>query len=533
MSTHPQLPSGASETAGDAGFAMFHDRAWLTDPLRALLIPLLATCAAAAPLALLRRVTGEPLGYALLLALLAAVEGAWSTRRLGRPEWRDRRGLLYRSGEVTVVILLVRLVSLAISGVPLPADPTAGPLAAPGFLLDIQFLGLATVTLLAWGLGISITSDFAELAIRPDEMAAHAARDSSRRAFLPTSRSEIVARLTARWGWGAVLLVLCAGMTRVVTRGASESGLPLVVRGTDLAPDLLLAVPAYFAIGLLLLSDARLAYLRGAWYNQNIAASPQVSARWRPTAAIMLLAAALLAALLPLGSAGRPGWLLQLVLMLFVQVAWLILVLFGGLLALLLYPLQLLLPSGAGRPELPEPLQLPPAPPTLAPPSWLGAALSWSLVIAVVLYLLSAYLRAQGWSAASLRWVRPWSTILPRRFRLPRVRWRLRSRRSGSGSRPSPSLWPLALRGRARVRYLYLQALRRAGQLGVPRPPASTPAEHLAALEDAWPEAGEDAGALTEAFARARYAPAPAGEGDVRAAERAWRGLRRVLRRRG
>jgi len=86
-------------------FADFHDTGWRTGLFRALLIAVLAASAVAAPAAVLRLLMSWRMVYLLPLALSAALLGVFDTVRLGRPDWRDRRGLVFRLGEVLLLLV--------------------------------------------------------------------------------------------------------------------------------------------------------------------------------------------------------------------------------------------------------------------------------------------------------------------------------------------------------------------------------------------------------------------------------------------
>jgi len=90
LNTNEQLPKPS--------YLDFQDRPWTSGLLRPLLISLLAASVPAGPLAVLRALTPWRLGYALPVFFLAALEGVYSTLQLGRPTWRDRRGLGFRLG---------------------------------------------------------------------------------------------------------------------------------------------------------------------------------------------------------------------------------------------------------------------------------------------------------------------------------------------------------------------------------------------------------------------------------------------------
>ncbi len=96
MNTEPDTTGARSRRKSD--YRDFFDAPWVGSLFRPMLIALVAASLVAGPVALLRVAgTTWQLGYVLPFALLAALEGVYSTLRLGRPNWRDRRGLVFRS----------------------------------------------------------------------------------------------------------------------------------------------------------------------------------------------------------------------------------------------------------------------------------------------------------------------------------------------------------------------------------------------------------------------------------------------------
>ena len=81
------------------------------------------------------------------------------------------------------------------------------------------------------------------------------------------------------------------------------------------------------------------------------------------------------------------------------------------------------------------------------------------------------------------------------------------------------------------MRYLYLQALGRAAERGLARPPHRTPLEFARDLEAHLPDAGEDVQALTEAFVDARYTPRDIAPSEAQTAQTAWQRLMEALRK--
>ena len=334
----------------------------------------------------------------------------------GRPQWRDRRGLLLRLAELATILLVLRLAIWTFStGLPGPAQ-LALWLAQPAAILDDQFLAVGVLLILAWGLAIGVTADFLELAIQPDEYAAYEAHVGTRAAAnngpsRARSRLETVAQFAWRWGWGGVLLVACAALSRTSLGLGGPNGVIFTITGANLPLDIVVALLCYFVAGLILLSEGRLAVLRGRWYNQGIAVMPGVLKRWHLGSVLIILLVALVAALLPLGRTGPLATALEYVLDLMVLVGQFVLAVLFFLFTVLLWPLSFLFRSAneqtPARPpprlEIPPPQQI-----NTHLPAWLGGAIYWALILAVLAYLLLSYLNAHGLLAGLRRgnWLR-------------------------------------------------------------------------------------------------------------------------------
>ncbi len=370
--------------------ADFRDVGWQTGIFRGVAIAVLAGSIVVAPVAVLDAITGWRLDYLLPLALLVAAEGVISTRRLGRPEWRDRRGAAFRLGEIVMIVLVARLAVWVFSlGWPdlaqwraLLLDPTA--------ILDGQFVVAAVSLGVVWALAISVQADFDDLAIQPDEVAArevHEWGDSRTylRVFRPVARGEIFRRLLTRWAWGGLPLVLFTGLSRLTIAQDARGIFRLGLQGMGLPQGVLWGLLGYFLAGLLLLSDARLAVLRGRWYNERVEISKPLLRRWHWLGFLVLAGIAVLALLLPLGPveplARAVEWLVLSVFRLVVFFMMLV----SFLLSVLLRWLGL-----SEAEEVPEPEEMTPtAPPSMAEatalaslPDWLMGAVVWLIVAA-------------------------------------------------------------------------------------------------------------------------------------------------------
>jgi Domain of unknown function (DUF4129) len=529
--------------------ADFRDIGWRTGVFRALLIAVLATGATSAPVALLRILTPWRMAYLLPLAFLAALIGIFDTVRLGRPDWRHRRGLVFRMGEVVLLLVLAQITIWSVA--------TGWP-SAPEFVVWLrhpdafpagQLVATGLLMLGSWWLAVLVTGDFLELAIQPDEVAARESHGwgvtrSQWRVFRPVGRDEIVGRFARRWVWGGVVLVTLAALSGLSVTQDARDILRFSFSPMGLLPDVVVGLLCYFLAGLLLLSDARLAVLRGRWYNEDVKISPGVMRYWHITGLLMILIVAGAALLLPLGSTDWLGQALEWVIALAMRIVMALLLLLSLLMSLLLYPFRFLLKPGGDEPigVLPRPtLDLPTQ--TEAAnrlPDWLGGAVFWIAVAVVGGYLLAVYLRAHGrlpgLGDPRLLRLRLWwrgrrsriEHTVQQRVAALRVR-RGRSRSGGSSSAIRPMRMGDLL-PRAQVRRLYLEALRWAGERGLQRPPHRTPLEFADDLDANWPDAEPDVQVLTQAFMEARYTARDIAPIEARRAQNAWQRLMATLR---
>ncbi len=295
-------------------FADFHDTGWRTGFFRALLIAVLAASAVAAPAAVLRLLMSWRMVYLLPLALSAALLGVFDTVRLGRPDWRDRRGLVFRLGEIMLLLVVAQIVIWSsAAGWPTGAE-IARWLRHPGVFFTGELVATGLLLLSAWGLAVLVTGDFLDLAIQPDEVAARESHEwgdtrSQWRVFRPVGRGEIVGRFAQRWVWGGVILVMLAALSGLSMTQDAASILKFSFSRPGLPPDVVAGLLCYFLSGLLLLSDARLAVLRGRWYNEGVEVAPGVMRRWHAIGTLMVLGSSCGRPVIAVGFHGlaRPG----------------------------------------------------------------------------------------------------------------------------------------------------------------------------------------------------------------------------------
>ena len=541
------------EAGTNRDYAEWQDGPWLQSLFRPLLIAVVATSFMAGALAVLSYLSSEPLGYVLPLAFLSTIEGVWRPRQLGRPAWRDRRGLAFRLGELGLIIVAARLAEWLFStGLP-TAGTIYGWLRQPLSFFDPQFVLTAALLALGWGYAVRMTSDLSELGIQAYEYAARVTRlkslASADRPYRAGGRSELLQGFMLRWAWGGLLLVILASTTRISAQMEPGSGLRFNVLQSGLPFGTLLPLICYFVAGFLLLSQARLAALRGNWYNEDIAVAPSILRRWQILGVLLVLLVAGVAGMLPLGSTTGLSNILSFFLGLLIQVFYFLVALILMLFGLLLLPFQFLFRQGqVPPPDFSQILrdQVPTQQEAVRRlPEWLGGAVFWTVLALVVGYLVISYLNAHGvsgtgWGAGwerlrywwRARWARLRGAVMQARSALRvRLAANLPPLPSASGLR-ARIIRPGSLPPRERVRYFYLSTLRRAAQRGIERPAHKTPLEFVGDLRQQWPDADEDLEALTQAFVDARYDNDPIVPEQAREVQPVWRRLMHILGRR-
>ncbi len=273
----------------------------------------------------------------------------------------------------------------------------------PVAILDGQFFFFGIWIVMAWGLAIGITGDFLDLALQPDEIAAHDSHAwgesrSEARAGRATSRGDILGRFAARWMVGGFVLVLFASLSQV-DLGLSDGGrIRIGLSGLGLSAELVIALLCYFLAGLLLISQGRLAVLRGRWFNQDVDVQPIVLQRWQTNSLLAVLLVGLVAALLPMGTTSWLSMAIETVLALFMRLMYLLFFLLVALLTFLLWPLRFLFQSRSESPaEQMQPLAIPTQTEAVSRlPDWLGGAVLWIVIALVIAYFGLTYLNAHG-----------------------------------------------------------------------------------------------------------------------------------------
>jgi hypothetical protein len=472
------------------------DSLWLNSLLRPALITLLVGCINVAFVAFMAQAwPAMPATLTWLLLVLAGVGGivgGYSATLLFQPEQRSRRFWGYRLAEFGLLLFVTRLIMWGVvDGWPdwqlmlyQPADA----------LFSLSFVLALFVTLIAWGVSSSMTQQFLEMGLKPDELMERGsglynpfALDSR----MGSDRQAMLNSFIGQWIGGGIFLLLLTAGSRV--ESVAQRGQPFLALSRQPVDGLVIGASVfYFLLGLVLVGIGRLAVLRARWQIEGIPGGERVIARWPLYTLILLAGVGGVALLLPMGSTFWLGRILAGLITGIYLVIYALFSLFMGLLGAL-FP--------AGEIEEPEemtiPLEMPP--PEAMPsgtvfelPAWIGGAFFWLVIVLILGYGAYIYFSGKGFSLA---WVGQWWQALKERWRafwasLRRVTPLYVEEGEAQGSQSLAWLREHLRRiqlGRLsptqRVRYYYLRMLSEAGERGVPRRASETPFRYAPRLE--------------------------------------------------
>ena len=500
------------DTAGPAPSYELDDRSWQQSLWRPLLITILAGCLVVALMAFARRLVPDlPSGYTQLMVaigLLTAVIGCASTTWLAQPSQRGSRSAAYRAAELAFIIVITRITIWAATGEWPGFDLILRPIDA---LLDGYFIVGLIAVLLAWIMATAMTEDMIGMGLRPDDI--YMARgytdkwhDTARPVY--TDRPAILRRFTSRWVVGGVLLVIMAAGSRF---SAPEPGLFLPIIGQNIDRAVIIAVIVYFLVGLALISQGQLALLRARWTLQKTPSAPGILRNWPAYALLLILAAAFIAALLPLGGTFH----LALILTTIIEfVYWLVLKIFGAIMGLFL-----LIASLFGGEETTQAMPTPAPPPVFTPeppteppvelPPWTGGTIFWIIAALLLGYAAYIYFGGRGFTFAWLHQLwqmlrNRWNQMVDAYQDWQATHMRIAEDDDGAaaGRRRRKLMGWLGYRGLdpdAQVRYYYLSLLEQAEQSGHARHGSETPSRYAPRLAEAITRAASSVDAIGDA----------------------------------
>ncbi len=520
----------------------------LQEIVRPLAIAVMLTCISIALSALLVRIIPEwPGRFFVVLVFFVSLESIQAYRILAHRDVGQRDRLRFRVVEWVTLLLIIRFgVYLHLGWDRLLADAalwTANALA----IIDYGFGLVGMLVLVFWYTALTLAQAIWELEVTPLE---HIPTVTDPRYYLratmpqhgQTDRAGRIFLIMAIYLLGGTSLLMFTGMAQFDLQMLET--LPNARLGSLGANALV-----YFAVGMLLFSQARYTVLRAQWELQGIAVRGRIGERWMALAILFLLLVALGAVLLP---SGYSVPIFEAVSVAARWLAWIVTQLVLLIVFAVAVAMRWLLDLFTGQPG-PQP-RYPTPQPTPAPPdgaSGRGTTLAWQILRSLLFWWamlgIGAYsvLHFMGDRLHLLAWLRRtkvwrWLSELADRIRRAwqRVwslaegsvrRWREAATRRRRAQQPTPrarrriSLKRLSPRDRAR--YYYLAALRQTGRAGLARSPQLTPNEYRAVLVEQLPEATPEAEGLTGIFHEARYSSHPIGDETASRARR----LRRRL----
>lgn len=534
---------------------------WTRRLVRPLLVALMATSVSIALLVIVQIVIPEQSWMSLwIVCFLVALETAYTTTWLAEPGSHGVDKFAYRAAEFVIILVIVRIFSWIFfgSGIPTTAELEeifAQPLS---ILATGGFFTSLFVTLAAWIVAGSLSETLSQLDLSVYEISYYSRPLAERKEMMDDqpiqiSRGTLVDRYVRVWLTGGIVLIFLAALSSFDLPELITATNMLAVNRLGLHPAMLVGLLFYFLCGFWLLSYARMSLMNARWLMNGVAKEADVERSWQRSSLLVLIAIALIAAFLPVGSTVLFS---QIVTTLIGVILYLLRFLFVLLLAPLAWFLSLFGRDTEQMEELlnqPPPFQPPPVPPQEpAPPNdivnMVLSSTFWTIIIVVTVAAFLFFLRERGyklnWQALRLlwqqatTWIRTMWELLSGRANQTQQALRLRFRSSKTDKAAEQGKGPRwrfvrlnSLSPQEQVRYFYLSTVRRASEQGIQRRDSETPLEFVQDLKQNWPEAEEDLEDLTGAFIKARYSPRPIEKDEVNPVKARWKRVRSRLRK--
>ena len=470
--------------------------------------------------------------FFLLAMLITTVEAIYSYRVLQYYRRHRNSELRYRLAEATLLIVLLKILSLL-------DQPWPGLMAelrliwqSPAFIFNTEFYVMILLAGMAWGAAANTITDFENL-------------------YDPyTDSTTTLNNLALRFFGGGVLLVFISGISQWVALAGVDS---LVNLRRPMLNGIIFNVLVYFVLGLVLLGQVNLTTHLVRWRIQEVMVTSGLVKRWAKYGLIFLGISAIIAFLLPtrysLGLLATAGFVIGFIIRLIVFLVQL-------LLLLITLPFTWLL-SQLGATELgSEPLPPPQPPPFFdvppgAPWPWwevIRSLIFWLVALGLIGYMLKTYFDDHPELLQHLRQLR----LLGRLINLLAQLWqhltgwaksglemlpKLRKITGGSSSGSAPTRpwnW-FGLRGqspRERILNYYLNILSRAEKRGLARTANQTPYEYESNLSQSIPTVEAEIEDVTAMFVQARYSNDTFEENDAALVRIWWQRIRKALRQR-
>jgi hypothetical protein len=467
--------------------------------------------------------------FFLLAMLITTVEAIYSYRVLQYYRHRRISELRYRLAEATLLMVLLKILSLLDQPWPNLMAELELMWQAPSTILSTEFYITIMLAGMAWFTAANTIMDFESL-------------------YDPyTDSTNALNNLALRFFGGGAILVVISGITQWVVVAGVKS---LVNWQRPILSGVIFNVLVYFVLGLVMLGQVNLTTHLVRWHIQEVKVTLGLAKRWAKYGLIFLGISAVIAFLLPtrysLGLLATAGFVISFIIRLIVFLAQLILLLitlpFTWLLSLL----------GATRLES-QPLPPPQPPPIFdvsagTPWPWweiIRSLVFWAVALGLIGYMIKVYLDDHPELAQHLKQLK----LLGRLINLLVQLWRqltswakaglemlpqLKNQKaaSASGHRSTrPWNW-FSLRGqspRERILYYYLNILSRAEKRGLARKAHQTPYEYEPDLSQSIPTVESEIQDVTHIFVQARYSNDVFNEENAALVRIWWRHIRKAL----
>ncbi|MCP4358039.1 MAG: DUF4129 domain-containing protein [Chloroflexi bacterium] len=531
---------------------------WSRTVVQPFLIALVMTAFFTSLTVVITILTDEPVYINLWpMFFLTILEAIYTTIWLDHPERRQLNKAAYRAAEFTLILLILRVYTWALTADFPHLSQLADYLRYPYLLVsDGVFIVGAVLVFLAWARAIITSHTFNVLAIDRAEAYYYTLPPNERDigakpAF--SNRAAVVDGLLQQWVAGGVVLMVVAAVVALAPFETDIQNRLFSFQRLNLPTPLILVLLIYFVGGLILLSQAHLGALNARWLHKGVIKQPEVERGWHRYTTWLLLTVAIVALFLPLGSTFIIGQILEKIFVAIATFVTILSYLFVFLLGLLLAPFnnnRVAESTPEAIPTSPPPTPQPTALPTSTAPADETAQLIfssafWTVAIVMAVIAISFFLRDRGvrlnvelfkqLGRGLLNWVGSlWQDTADYANDFSQViRTRLQRKESKEEVNSSWRFFRLnALSPRDQIRYFYLSTVKRAKDKGVKRDQSETPLEYSTDLKESWPDAEVEIDDLTDAFLRARYSQDNIEESDVNPVKKDWKKVKSRIRNR-
>jgi hypothetical protein len=349
-------------------------------------------------------------------------------------------------------------------------------------------------------------------------------------------------------------LIFILGSVLLVLTTLANLKSPLLSGKTASSPLQISLLVLYFILGFILLAQSQYNIVNARWYIQEIPASSAIPGRWAIFSIVLILAAGILASVLPTGYSIGLLQALQLltgfILEALVSIAQFLLAVFNLVIGLLSQLLGFHTPSLSNITPPAQPF--PPPPHEADSPDdivrLLKSLFFWTVFFCLIFFSFKYYfnqhkeLVESAKKAPLIRWIRAFILWFKSKFsrlrqqielsiRSGAARWR--GARSNKRVIPSDKLNLKKLSPRQQIVAIYLSAIQRVEAYGIKRRQSQTPFEFAAMLHERLPDIETAIDALTAGFMEARYTPHPIISEHVDRARRYYRTILAALEQQG